>query len=255
MRLAVVVLLASAAIARTARGEPADLGHSLVLARGQLDAEVVIGAGIAPATLGEPLSLAPDAWWGATDRLTLGIVHADPALDRYDAGGSVCVRTLALVCEHAYHGGGLDARWRALADGGFEVAPRARLLVRDVEPWKPAITLGALARWTHGRVELTGDPYLQLGLANTDRGNRAQLVVPVAVSVGLARTWRLELATGYESELAVWRDGYHVPAYLEVQLAATAHVELAAAVGFTSAYGPQASGKERSAFLSVGWRS
>ena len=256
MRLPVVALLAAAGAgaARGAQADPADLGHPLVLAPGQVDAELVLGVGIAPSYFAEPLAVSPDAWWGASERWTLGIVHSDPALAIYDAAGSVCVRPRPLLCDAAYHGGGLAARWRART-GALEVAPEARLLVRDLDPWKPAVTLGALARWTHGRIAVIGEPYLQLGLANLDRGNRARLFVPIGLSVAPAPAWQLELRTGYDSELAVWRDGYHVPAYLAARFAATAHVELGAAIGFTSLLGPQASAKERAVFVSGGWRS
>lgn len=245
MRLALAVLVALAA---TAHAEP------VVLAPGQLEAELVAEINAAP-KYAQPLSLAPDVWWGASERWTIGIVHSDPALDVFRPGASFCLRTAPpLSCEHFYRGSGLDVRWRA-REGRLAIAPRARLLLRDVDPWKPAVTLGALVRWTSGRLELTGDPYLQLGLANTDRGNRAQLVLPVELSIGFLCRWRVDVRTGYNSELATWRDGYHVPLWLGGRALVTHGLELGAALGFFSLLGPQATVKERAAFLTVGWRS
>ena len=264
MRLALAVLVALTA---SARAEP------VVLAPGQLEAELVTEINAAP-KYAQPLSVAPDVWWGASERWTIGIVHSDPALDVFRPGATFCLRTAPpLSCGHFYRGSGLDVRWRA-REGRLAIAPRARLLLRDVDPWKPAVTLGALVRWTSGRLELTGDPYLQLGLANTDRGNRAQLFLPVELSVGVLCRWHVEspglagarsnaqrcgvtidMRTGYNGELATWRDGYHVPLWLGVRALATHGVELGAALGFYSLLGPQATVKERAAFVTVAWRS
>jgi hypothetical protein len=161
-------------------------------------------------------------------------------------GASLCVK----ACPHGYRGGGLDARWLA----SEHVALRTRLLVRDVDPWKPAVTLGALARWSRGAFSITGDPYLQLGLANRDRGNRAELVLPVELAARVGVRWQLELRTGYTSELVNWRDGYHVPLWTGASIDASAHLQVGAALGFYSLIGPQGTPKERALFVTLGWR-
>jgi hypothetical protein len=225
----------------------------IALQSGELDAQLVVEANLAPGAVGSPTSLAPDAWFGVDDRWTVGIVHSGPALDRFEPGATFCLHEDGMLCSRIYRGSGLDARWLAVA-GELAVAPRARLLVRDVDPWKPAVTLGALVQWTHGRLELTADPYLQLGLANTDRGNRAELFLPVGLAARVAARVHLDFRTGYNSDTAVWRDGYHVPAWAGARVAATPAVEVGAAVGFYSVLGPQATGKERALFVTIAWR-
>jgi hypothetical protein len=244
VRLALAVLM----IAGTAHAQP------LVLGQGQIEADLVVEANLAPGSFAVPLSLAPDVWWGASDRWTVGIIHSDPAIDRFTPGASLCVRTDDMICTHLYRGGGIDVRWSALT-GDFALAPRARLLVRDLDPWKPALTLGALAQWVHGRVAVTGDPYLQIGLANRQLGNRTQLFLPVELAVAFAPRWQVDLRTGYTSEVAVWRDGYHIPAWAGLRVAVTPSVEIGGAVGFYTLLGPQATPKERALFVTLGWRS
>jgi hypothetical protein len=221
---------------------------------GEIEAQLVVEYNLAPTYAGQPTSLAPDVWVGTDGRWTVGLVNSDPALDVIAPGASLCVRTDSMICPRVYHGSAIDVRW--LARGGeLAIAPRARLLVRDIDPWKPAVTVGALARWTRGRWQLTGDPYLLFGLANTDRGNRAQVVLPVELAAELAARWRLELRTGYHSDVAVWRDGYHVPGWVGARVAATPSVDVGAALGFYSLLGPQATAKQRALFITVGWRS
>jgi len=250
LRFAVVALLALAA---SAHAEPDDLvARPIVLAPGQLEAALVAEIDIAPGAVGTPTSLAPDAWYGVTERLTVGIVDSHSSIDRFDPGASFCLSTMVLACDHTYSGSGVDARYLVL-DGPFAIAPRARFLVRDIDPWKPALAFGALVRWTSGRFAVTADPYVQAGLAHVELGNRAELFVPLAFGVQPAAHWLVTLRTGYDSELDVWSDGYHIDAWLGATYAATAHLDVGAAAGFASVLGPQASGKERQVFVTLDW--
>ena len=219
--VALVTLGAASLGARVAAASPPEdlVTRPIALDAGQLDAQLVIESSIASGKYASPLSVAPDVWYGVTARWTVGIVHSDPAVDLVDFGASLCVRTNAEepgACPDVYHGSGLDARYLAWTHGGFAVAPRVRFLVRDLDPWKPAATFGALARWQRGRWSIAADPYLQLGLANTDRGNDSALVVPIYFTLQPACGWALALQTGYTSDLEVWQDGYHIPIGFEV---------------------------------------
>ncbi|MEO6771571.1 MAG: hypothetical protein ABI467_00930 [Kofleriaceae bacterium] len=253
MRTLAVLLL----VARAASADPHDLvARPLVLAPGQLDAELVVETNLAPSGgFARPLSFAPDLWVGVTPRLTLGLVHSDPSLDRIEPGASLCVRRDGFLCDGFYRGGGVEARYLAYDAAAWSIAPRARFLVRDLDPVKPALTLGGELRWHHGRFAISGAPYLQLGLGNTDRGNRAELWLPVVFAVQPTCRWVVELHSGWNSDLAVANDGWHIPIELAVRAAATRHFELGAAAGFTSLLGPQNNPKQRVAFLTIGWRS
>lgn len=197
------------------------------------------------------LSVSPDAWLGVTPKFTIGVTNSTAALDRVESGASVCVVTTDLGCTRRYHGSAVDARYQATP----YLAPRLRLLVRDTSPLKPAATVGALARWDRGDgFGLSADPYLQIGLANTDRGNRSALVVPAYLTyqfthertaVGLF--W---LETGYVSDLAVYRDGYHVPLALGFRMFID-DTALSFGGGFTSLLGPQNNVKQREIFVAL----
>lgn len=249
--LAAMTLMAST----VARAEPTDLvARPLVLDAHAVEATLTLEASLARRLIGKPLSLAPDLYVGITSRVTVGVIHSNASVDRIDAGASLCVHELASQCDRAYHGSGIDARWSAIS-GHLAVAPRARLLVRDLAPVKPALTMGALARWQHGRFAIEGDPYVRIGLYNTDRGNRTALVVPVWFQVQPTCRWLLALHTGWDGDLAVIRDGWHVPAALVVRARATTSVDVQLEAGFRSAAGPQNNSNQRAAMLSVTWAS
>lgn len=226
----------------------------VVLDRGELHAALTVESNLAPSGgTGKPLSIAPDVWYGVTDELTLGLIHSNASLDHIQPGASLCVRTDDFICRDAYRGSGLDALYRLLP-GQLAVAARARVLIRDIDPWKPAVTLGALARWRQGRYEVSADPYLQLGLTNRSLGNRAELWVPVVASISPVCRWWIDLHTGWNSDWAIiTEDGWHVPVGLGTRVDATETVRLAALFGFTSLLGPQNNPKQRVLFLSVEW--
>ena len=226
----------------------------IVLGAGTFAAELTVEINLAHNYGAAPLSLAPDVWFGATDALTVGLVHSGDSVDRFVPGGSLCLRTDPLYCASLYRGSGIDARYLAVARRGISIAPRVRALVRDIDPFKPAVTVGALARWTRGRFAIETDPYLQLGLANTEDGNRAAVVVPVQLAVQPTCRWLVALDTGWNSELHLLEDGWHIPVAIGARARATEHVDVGATLGFATLLGPQNTPKQRVLFVSVGWR-
>jgi hypothetical protein len=256
-RLAFVI--AASLAARVAAAAPSDIiGRPLVLDENQLAADLNLEVSIASLQVGDPASIGPDVWYGVTRELTVGVIQSDPSLDRipyfFEPGISVCINRDEILCHRRYHGSGLDGLYSLIA-GHFAVAAHVRLLLRDINPAKPAITLGATLRWQRGLFSISGDPYLQLGLDNTDLGNRSELWLPVVLAVQPTCRWAVELHTGYDTDLAVWRDGYHVPVEVGVRARATMHFDVGAALGFASILGPQNTPKERVLFFDVGWRS
>jgi len=250
----VATVLATCLAAPLAHAEATDLvGDSIVLPARTLDVRLTWEVNLQKGRYTRPLSMAPDLWFGLTDRWTIGVTHSNASVDRIDVGATFCVREFSSVCDRSYRGSHLDVRW-SWREGALAIAPRGRLLLRDVDPLKPAVALGALARWTRGRFRIASDPYVRVGLANTDRGNRPAVMVPLWLGVQPARRWLLELHTGYDGDLAVWPDGWHVPVALVTRVRPTPQLELALEAGFSSLLGPQNNIKQRAVMLTVGWR-
>lgn len=243
-------MLAVALCATTAHANP------LVLRDDQIQAVITTEIELAPRQFAKPWSLAPDVWFGATPRLTLGLIHSNASVSRIGRGASFCFEHTIFGCQRTYRNAGLDVRYALRDDGSLAVAARGRFLIRDVDPaWKPAVTLGALVRWSRGRIALTSDPYLRIGLANTDLGNRAALFLPVVFSLNIVERVAVNLHTGYDSDLAVWHDGFHIPLALSTRGRITDTVEVGVLGGFTSAFGPQDTLTRATLWFWFGWRS
>jgi hypothetical protein len=246
--------MALVAAGATARAAPPPAPGPLVLDDGQIAVDLVAELGLDKGHVGDPTSLALDAWWGIVPRWTVGVIHSDPSLDQVGVDATLCVNYSTYRCSRAYKGSGLDVRWLAV-DGALSVAPRVRAIVRDIDPVKPALTAGALVRWVRGWASITSDPYLRFGLANQSSGNRTALYLPLWLGAHVAARWDVAIHTGYNSDLAVATDGFHVPFTLIVRFAATAHIHLEVEGGFASGLGPQNNGADRDVFFTLGWNS
>lgn len=248
--LGVACVLAS----HPARAEPDDLvARPLTLDAGALDVQLTASINSDQVAIGRPVSLAPDAWFGVSPRWTVGIIHSDPSLDQIATTGSLCVRQSQLgACEHLYQGSGIDVRYGAL-DGELAIAPRLRAVVRDIAPFKPAVTLGAAMRWTHGRFAIASDPYLRLPLANHDRGNRAAIALPLWFAAQPAVGWMIAFRTGFASDLVVLRDGGHVPVAFDAAVRVTEDIDGGVEVGWGSLLGPQQEARTVTVMVMVGW--
>lgn len=170
-------------------------------------------------------------------------------MSRFDAGHGVCLRSVDHGCPRLYDDLAIDARWAWRDD----VALRARFVNASFAPWKPSLRLGALARWRRGAVAVEADPQLQLGLADTDQGNRSQLDVPVWLRFQLgchAAGW---VRTGARGELSGFLD--KVAIVVGVGGAVQVHrFEVGAEVAFPTLLGPQNQVRTRSGFLYVSTR-
>lgn len=238
-------------LATRAAADPADVvSRPIVLDRGEAEGALTIETDLSSNAVGNQTSFAPDVWYGATGDLTIGIVHSANALSLVGAGDGVCLGGLAHGCEQAYSNLGVDARW-SLARGEWSAAARVRLVTRRWSPWLPSARIGALARWQRGRFAVTSDPQLQIGLDNTDRGNRAQLNVPLWLAVQPADHVAIYFRTGVSAELAVFGDAWGVPAVAGVRVAITPRIDVAAEGGFARAGGPLNESKLRVAWIAV----
>jgi hypothetical protein len=246
---AALVVIAIGAAAAPARADV--WPDALVLPRGELHVRATVELELGTRIAFEPVSLAPDAWWGATDRLTIGVVTSAHALSRVEAGSGLCLTGSAHGCPRLYDNLALDGRW-SLRRGRLAVAARARLAARSFDPWKPSLRPGVRVRWRRGPLALEADPHLQLGLANRDRGNRDQLSLPLWVRFQLGCRAAGWVHTGVRGEVAGFSEKYEIPLAVGAAVR-VGPVDVGAEVGFPALLGPQNVVGGRSAYLYVEW--
>jgi hypothetical protein len=229
-------------------------GQPALHAAGALDLRLSLELNFDAGLVGRPSSLAPDVWWRVLPRWSIGVVHSDASLDSPETTASFCVRESdESLCDRRYRGSGLDVMYRAL-DGNLAISPRLRLLLRDIDPWKPAVTFGAALRWLHDRFSITSDPFVRVPLANAANGNRAALDVPVWFAVEPATGWQLALFTGYGADLVVLRDDGRIPIMFETAVRIAPAVALGAEAGWPELFGLQHDARHGTLMIMTDWR-
>jgi hypothetical protein len=215
--------------------------------RGELWAAATLEANLSHHR-GGSRALAPDVAYGITDETSLSIAHSTRSIARIGSPAGLCLEVCDTRPDYtvnalAYH--------QLLRRSGLQLYAEGGVLLRDPDPWKPAALVGAAARWQRGRFAIDAAPYLQIGLANTDQGNRHRLVVPVRAWVQPTCRWALGLHTGVEGELAVFADAYHVPLAALITAAASSWLHVSLEAGFSSLFGPLNTASRRFASLSL----
>jgi hypothetical protein len=217
----------------------------LVVPPGLIDVAITVEVNLGVREVAEPVSIAPDVWWGATDRVTVGVTTSARALSRYETGHGLCVHE----CERLYDNLAIDARG--------EVAPwaaaRLRVVARSFAPFKPSARLGAVVRARRGAWAIEADPHVQTSLGNRALGNRDQVSLPVWLRFQLGCRAAGWVFTGARGEIAGLREKVVVPIGAGVVVGLGA-VDVAIEAGLPAALGPQNQSKPRMAWLTVGWR-
>lgn len=212
----------------------------LVLPHGAIDARASVEVSLNARHVADPISLAPDVWYGVRDDVTIGVITSGDALPRIQVGDGLCHG-----CARLYDNLGLDLRVRVSRQVAFE----SQVVLRSFDPWKPSWRPGLRVHVARGAFAVDVAPQLWLGLANVDRGNADELNVPLwgRLFFGPAEAW---LFTGMRGELAGFGETYAIP--IAVGFAVDVHdTEIGAQAGLPELLGPQNQVKDRSMFVFV----
>lgn len=229
----------------------------LTLARGLCQVALVGEANLTKRVSFHPVSLAPDAACGLSDRLTVGLVTSARSLSLIDSGEGLCLGGTdgdpVHDCRRLVDNAAAGVLY-LLRGGDAAVAARARLVMASFGPVKPSVQVGAQVRLRRGRTALVLDPALGVGLANRDRGNRDTLALPITGQLQLGPHVLAELLTGVRGELAVFGDAYQVPVGAAVQVSPTAAWDVGLEIGWPELLGPRNTFKQRHLSLWARWR-
>ena len=204
-----VLFAASARAERPAPGA-AEQNEQLTLAPGKLILNAVLEANLSKSLAFKPVSLAPDLWYGATDDLTVGLVHSSLGATGFlgGVGDSLCLTGTSNGCAHLYNDVGADVRYRLMAplvvDGG--------LFILDIKnPFWLAVKVGLDGRWRFDRIALEAMPSIFFGLTNRSLGNKDVLSIPLTGSYDVNDKVTVSLQTGVQLRFEQTSDNYRIP--------------------------------------------
>jgi hypothetical protein len=198
-----------------------------------------------------------DAWADGLDlavavspRLTLGLGHSARARGTLDHGGGWCHDGRGQVCDRAYAGALVDARWLARRGQRGSVTALVRAGVIGLGPVRPVVRLGLSGRRWRGRWWGALEPEFQIAFGHREAGNRDQLVAPLWIGFGRRRAagW---LMTGVRGELVGFGEKFEIPFLLGGGFT-YGRVRVGAEAGMPQLAGPQNTGNVRHAAIWLG---
>ena len=145
----------------------ADGTEQLTLPKGRAVLDVFVEIGLSAGSPFDPISISPDLWYGATDDITVGLIHSTLGASGVigGVGNSLCLSGTP-SCTDFYPGLGLDARYQ-LKTGTFAWAADGGLFFNQLsDPFLFALKIGAVGRWHSGQLAVELQPNLAIGITN-----------------------------------------------------------------------------------------
>lgn len=210
----------------------------------------VVESNLGKGAAGTPISIAPDLWYGASDKLTLGLVHSSRGATGFLTG------FVNGLCFHGGDGGGacagglgkiyttVGAEGRiAIHEGNFAVAVPVGLYASSFNPdIVLSAKVGLIGRWQSGPIALELQPSLFVGITQRqiDMGgtkvsnNEDRLGLPLTVFYQLSPAFGLAAQTGVTMVVEHAADTYQVPVALGLAWWATPKLSVDLAFGLTA---------------------
>ena len=178
MRLAALILLTLPVVSGVVR---ADTGSDqLVLPKGRAVLDGQLEVNLSSDAAGKPISLAPDIWYGATDQVTVGLVHSDLGDSGFigTVGDGICFTGSSNGCAHVYDNLALHGRY-GLAKGDLALALDGGLSFEQLsDPFLLSFTVGLVGRWHKDKLAIEFQPRVFIAL--THRSADANVMGDVA---------------------------------------------------------------------------
>ncbi|GAB4533401.1 MAG: hypothetical protein Tsb0020_49310 [Haliangiales bacterium] len=176
-------------------------------------------------SIGDPISLAPDLFYGVTDKLTVGVTHERGIC----ISGDGCNDTI-------YDDLGVEVLFQLLRAGSLELAAHGGVIVRSFDPFIAGPLLGVRARVALGNIGVVFDPSLYIGALERDlSGDFVDL--PVQLQYQLTHQNALFLRTGINGPLDGFGDNVAVPVGLGAVFVISRRVDVGGEFLFTNLAG------------------
>lgn len=202
--------------------DPSQAGERMVLPMQRVLVQGFVEVNLSSDAALKPVSIAPDAWYGLDDALTLGLIHSTSGTTGFfgGVGSGLCITGSSNGCDSVYDNVGLAARYHLLSKP-VVLAADAGVFVRDFDPFQLAVKAGVVGKWQVAKVSLLFQPNLFIGITERDSGNKELLNIPVAGMLSLTPTLGLGLQTGVVLPLSGTGDLWQLPVSIGARYMAT----------------------------------
>jgi hypothetical protein len=219
----------------------------------------------------EPVSIAPDAWYGVSDRLELGVVTSWYGITGFWSGAmlgyapsGLCTshktNAAGVGCPKRFDNAGAEAHYGLLRGGSFQMAAGGGLHATSFDPFTLDVKLGFRGTWRAGRIGLGFAPSLFIGVTQRHdppdgTSNKESIQLPIAVTFAALPQLLVGLQSGVRGPRDGFGSGYSVPAALGAVFQVTPQIMVGGAFSFERVAGGDDldAGDLRSMTLSAGY--
>lgn len=167
----------------------------------------------------EPFSIAPDLWYGVTDKITVGLIHSARGETGFvgGVGSSLCLTGTDGGCGEFYDNVGAEARI-AVKDGPFSVAVDVGVFARTFDPFTLSGKVGLLAHYRSGKLGVDIAPSLFFGFNEREgdtvagtTGNKEALALPISVQYAVIPKLSVSIQSGVALPFEDADEQYTIP--------------------------------------------
>ena len=216
----------------------------MTLPKGSVLITVDLAINLSKGAAGKPISLAPDVWYGATDKLSLGLVHSTRGAYGLVgvAGDSLCLTGKTKGCAKVYDSVGVDARYHVheTPGNGVGVALDGGLLAGSFDPFLLALKVGGIVHLRSDQAAVDIAPAVTIGITERDAGNKEFFSLPVSFHYSATPKVALSAQTGVVTPFENAADLFTVPLSLGASFAVSPKAFIGASFTLSALVGGKA---------------
>jgi hypothetical protein len=229
--------------------------HGLTLPKGKIAIHGVVEVNMSKDAVGKPFSIAPDIWYGVSDKLTVGVVHSGFGATGFlgGVGNGLCLAGEEKGCAEVYDNVGFEGKFSLKAEPNMSLAAVGGVhLLTLSDPMFADLKLGLAGAWRSGKISVMFAPSIFIGLTERDF-NKEILFIPVGAMFAANPKLAVGAQTGIAGPLDGFGDAYIVPLSLGGHYAVSDKVMVGAAFSFLNIAGKESSADFRALNLMLGY--
>lgn len=191
----------------------ADGTYQLILPKGRVVLDAFVAMNLSSGAVFKPFSISPDVWYGATDEITVGLLHSAVGFTGFigGVGTSLCLAGTENGCPSVYQNVGVGVRYGLKPMDKIAWALDGGLLALDTDPFALAVKLGVTARWQSDKLVVEAAPNLLIGATERSDLNAETLNLPVTGLYTVAPKIAVAVQLGLVLPFEAIGDFYAVP--------------------------------------------
>jgi hypothetical protein len=239
-------------------GEGGGKAPGMILPKGKLAVNVMLGVSLSADAVAKPISINPDVKYGVAPKLDVGVYHSPMGVTGFwaGAGGGICVTGEDNGCAKAFDGPTAILANYSLGEGKLSLAANGGISLNSFDPMMLAIKAGVIGRYmVNEKIAVNFAPNLFLGVTERDAGNKEILNVPVSFGYMVNEKLHAGVQTGIWGPLDGFGDFFMVPVNLGAMYMVSDKLGVAGAFGFTNLLGKNSSADGRALSIYAMWHN